>query len=174
MAFDLQYIGSMRPVFNLKALFSDTTEQFVTPAEPAGYDLVTIRFRTARNNVDNVWLVTKGKKISMTKFYSEDDFDYYSCEYQLENEILRYHFEVRTGTLVAYYDVRGLCHEPNDYYDIPIIPGFQTPDWAKGAVFYQIFVGLVSIPVCHGRSRVLWRRFAGRHRQDGLPEGFRG
>ena len=140
MDFNLQYIASMRPVFNLRALFSDTTEHYVTPAEPAGYDLITIRFRTARNNVDSVCLVTKGRKIPMTKQETVDDFDYYACEYQLENEKLCYHFEIRTGTLVAYYDVRGLSHEPNEYYDIPVIPGFSTPAWAKGAVMYQIYV----------------------------------
>ena len=101
---------------------------------------MNIRFRTARNNVDAVYLVVKGRKNLMTKVDCADDFDYYAYDYQLENEKLSYHFEIRTGTLVAYYDVRGLCHEPNDYYDISIIPGFKTPDWAKGAVMYQIYV----------------------------------
>ena len=27
-----------------------------------------------------------------------------------------------------------------DFYDFKYIPDFHTPDWAKGAVFYQIFV----------------------------------
>ena len=27
-----------------------------------------------------------------------------------------------------------------EYYDFKIIPGFHTPDWAKGAIFYKIFV----------------------------------
>lgn len=42
------YITAMRPVLNKKALFSDTTEDYVTPAEPSPYDLVTIRFRAAK------------------------------------------------------------------------------------------------------------------------------
>ena len=29
-------------------------------------------------------------------------------------------------------------HRPE--YDFSIVPGYTTPDWAKGAVFYQIFV----------------------------------
>ncbi|MBP5263397.1 MAG: alpha amylase N-terminal ig-like domain-containing protein [Lachnospiraceae bacterium] len=140
MTFDLRYIASMRPVFNLKALFSDTTEHYVSPAQPMGYDQVTIRFRTARNNVDVVYLVIKGQKNAMTKVETVDDFDYYAYVLQLENEKVTYHFEIRTGTLVAYFDVRGLANEPNEYYDIPIIPGFHTPDWAKGAVMYQIYV----------------------------------
>ena len=38
------------------------------------------------------------------------------------------------------YDVRGVSREPMDDYNFVIIPGFKTPDWAKGAVMYQIYV----------------------------------
>ena len=140
LQFNQQYIASMRPVFNTRALFTDTTEYYLSPAEPAGYDRITIKFRTARNNVDRVYFVMKGQKNLMTKSETVDDFDYYTIQIQLENEKISYHFEIWTGTLVAYYDVRGVAHEPNDYYDICVIPGFKTPEWAKGAVMYQIYV----------------------------------
>lgn len=29
-----QYLATMRPVFNRRALFSDTTEEYLTPSEP--------------------------------------------------------------------------------------------------------------------------------------------
>ncbi len=135
-----QYIAAMRPVFNRRALFTDTTEHYISPAEPNEGDLVTIKFRTARNNVDMVIFVSGGERRLMEKTETIEEFDYYSCEVQLQKEKLTYHFEIRTGSLVVYYDVRGLAHEPNDYYDIELIPGFSTPDWAKGAVMYQIFV----------------------------------
>lgn len=130
----------MRPVFNRRALFSDTTENFVSPAEPAGYDKVTVRMRTARNNVDRVFFVSKGQKYLMNKVETRDEFDYYAHELQLENEKVTYHFEMQTGALVGQFDTRGLNHEANEYYDFVIIPGFKTPDWAKGAVMYQIYV----------------------------------
>lgn len=138
--FNQQYIASMRPVFNRRALFSDTTQEYVTPAEPAPYDIVTIRFRTARNNVDRVFFVHKGQKLLMYKVDGDEDFDYYAHEHQLENERVSYHFEIETGRLSAVYDVRGLVREVNDYYNFVILPGFRTPDWAKGAVMYQIYV----------------------------------
>ena len=47
-----RYIANMRPVFNRRALFSDYTGEYVSPEEPMPYDRVTIRFRTAKNNVD--------------------------------------------------------------------------------------------------------------------------
>lgn len=135
-----QYIANMRPVFNRRALYSDTTGEYVIPAEPSPYDRVTIRFRTAKNNVDRVFLVINNQKELMFKTESTDNFDFYSHEIQLDNEKVTYHFEVQTGKVVVLFDVRGLVQDENKYYDFVILPGFKTPDWAKGAVMYQIYV----------------------------------
>lgn len=135
-----QYITSMRPVFNRRALFSDTTEEYVSPMEPRAYDQVTIRFRAAKNNIDRVYLVHKNERLLMTKKTSDDTFDYYIYELQLENEKIKYHFEIHLGKISSIYDIRGITREANDYYDFVLLPGFKTPDWAKGAVMYQIFV----------------------------------
>ena len=35
---------------------------------------------------------------------------------------------------------RGVSRDLQDYYAFSIAPGFRTPDWAKGAVMYQIMV----------------------------------
>ncbi len=138
--YNRQYMATMRPVFNKRGLFSDGTEEYVTPSEPKPYDLVTIRFRTAKNNVDRVFLIHKGEKHLMFKTETKGEFDFYSLELQMNNEKASYYFEVRTGKIVAYYDVRGVVHEPNEYYSFVILPGFRTPEWAKGAVMYQIYV----------------------------------
>ena len=135
-----RYIYNMRPVFNKRALFSDTTEYYVSPAEPAAYDKVTIRFRTGRNNVDRVVLVHKDERYLMYKTESEGGFDYYAYEIQLEKEKFCYYFEIQLGHIKGYYDARGLVQEVNEYYDFVIIPDFKTPAWAKGAVMYQIYV----------------------------------
>ena len=135
-----QYISTMRPVFNKRALFSDTTDNYISPAEPEPFDKVTIKFRTAKNNVDRVLLVHKGERHMMYKAETEGSFDYYTFELQLEEEKATYHFEILTGRLKCFYDVRGLVQDVNEYYDFVIIPGFKTPKWAKGAVMYQIYV----------------------------------
>lgn len=135
-----QYIANMRPVFNRRALYSDTTGNYISPEEPEPYDRVTIRFRTAKNNVDRVVLITKDEKYVMSKVESDKHFDYYAQVIQIGEEKLTYHFEVRTGRLTGYFDARGLATEVNEYYDFVIIPGFRTPSWAKGAVMYQIYV----------------------------------
>lgn len=135
-----QYIAGMRPVFNRKALFSDTTEDYLSPAEPSAYGQVTVRFRTGKNNVDKVFFVSKGERHLMLRAESDAYFDYYAHKVQLENEKLSYHFEIHAGKLVCFFDVRGVVKDVNEYYFFQVIPGFKTPDWAKGAVIYQIYV----------------------------------
>lgn len=135
-----QYIAGMRPVFNRKALFSDTTEDYVSPSEPSAYGEVTVRFRTGKNNIDKVFFVHKDEKHLMFKTESDAYFDYYAHTVQLENEKLSYYFEIHAGKLSCFYDRRGVTKDINSYYFFQVIPGFKTPDWAKGAVFYQIYV----------------------------------
>lgn len=136
----LQYITDMRPLLKKRALFSDTTEEFVTPSQPRKYDHVRIRFRAGLDNIDRVYFVCSDIKNLMYKVSSDELFDYYEAEYQLEDERIYYYFEVQVGKITCYYDTRGVQKKPDPYYFFSIIPGFSTPDWAKGAVVYQIYV----------------------------------
>ena len=84
-----QYIATMRPVFNRRALFSDTTGDFLIPPEPEANSTVTVRFRTAKNNVDRCVLVNRGEKYVMNKVEATKHFDYYACERRRRPTILR-------------------------------------------------------------------------------------
>ncbi len=125
---------------HISAFFSDTTADYISPAQPRAYDEVTIRFRAAKKSVDRVYLENKGQSYLMTKEESDESFDYFVYEFQLENEKLTYHFKMVYGEKIGFYDTRGFVREPIEHYDFVIIPGFKTPDWAKGAVMYQIYV----------------------------------
>ncbi len=134
-----QYIAGMRPVFNRNALFSDTTEDYGSPAEPNPYSKIVIRFRTALNNIDRVLLVHNNVKYLMSKESCDGQFDYYEHETEIENMEFCYHFEVEVGRISCIYDTRGVAREAIPEYAFRIIPGFKTPKWAKGAVMYQIY-----------------------------------
>ena len=45
-----------------QALFSDENEEFRIPAEPDEGQAVRIRFRTAKDNVDNVYYQEEGQE----------------------------------------------------------------------------------------------------------------
>lgn len=137
---DQSYINSMRPVVRKKALFSDMTEDYVSPAEPNPYSEVKIKFRTAVNNVDLVFLVHNDEKKVMKKVGSDDNFDFYEVTVQLDDVSYLYYFEIKSGRAVLKYDRRGVVRDVNAFYHFEIIPGFKVPAWAKGAVMYQIYV----------------------------------
>ena len=87
----MQYILNMRPVFNKEALFSDGTEYYRIPAEPKAGDTVTIKFRTQRNNVDSVYLVSQEQRVQMEICGTENGFDYYSAQVTIGEDIFRYY-----------------------------------------------------------------------------------
>ena len=136
----MQYILNMRPVFNKEALFSDGTEYYRTPAEPKAGDTVTIKFRTQRNNVDSVYLVSQEQRVQMEICGTENGFDYYSAQVTIGEDIFRYYFEIQYGWVTCYYNNQGVCMKHEGRMDFEIYPGFDTPRWAKGAVMYQIYV----------------------------------
>ena len=134
------YLSSMRPVLNKKALFCDYSEDYIVPLESSPYGRVKLRFRTGKNNVDYVFLICNGERYMMEKLESVNDFDYYEYEYQLDNERIIYYFEVNSGKLKCYFNINGVSKNPDPNYHFTLRPGFNTPDWAKGAVMYQIYV----------------------------------
>ena len=134
------YLDNLTTIFNPQALFADGTEFYRCPAEPDPYDRVRLRLRCARENLDSVILVFNDERIEMEKLYNDRLFDYYETFVQLGMEQVFYYFEIHCGQMTCYYNNVGLCNSVEEYYNFTMTPGFHTPDWAKGAVFYQIYV----------------------------------
>ena len=125
---------------NKDALFCDGTEAYVSPTEPTVGEKVQLRFRTAKDDVDEVLLWIEEETHSLKKEYTKGKFDYYVIGILAEDKTIKYHFEIRSGAEVCYYNQWGVQDELNTYYDFQIVPGFSVPEWAKGAVMYQIYV----------------------------------
>ncbi len=134
------YLDNLTTIFNPQALFADGTEFYRCPSEPDPYDRVRLRLRCARENLDAVILVFNDERIEMEKLYNDRLFDYYETFVQLGTEQVFYYFEIHCGQMVCYYNNVGLCNSVEEYYNFTMTPGFHTPDWAKGAIFYQIYV----------------------------------
>lgn len=126
---------------NKKALFCDGTASYVIPAEPGQNEAVVLRFRTEKEDVGSVFLVVPGMgEREMRKSYSQGMFDYYETTWRLGTELFSYCFRICSGEESCYYHRCGVSDRIIDMYYFRIMPGFSTPDWAKGAVMYQIFV----------------------------------
>ncbi len=122
------------------ALFCDTTEDYLSPSEPNPYSPVIIRFRTARQNIDKIYMVNCGVRYHMLPEHTDDVFDFYYCTAEVEDKEFSYYFEIHKGDSCCFYDTRGAVDSTQPEYAFRVIPGFKTPKWAKGAVMYQIYV----------------------------------
>ncbi len=127
---------------NREALFCSETEDYRIPAEPEENQEVALRFRTAREDADRILYRECGsdQAIDMKKIASDAYFDYYECRIQTEKEPIRYYFEIIKGSGNCFYNRMGVQQEALPEFAFCITPGFHTPEWAKGAVMYQIYV----------------------------------
>lgn len=124
---------------NREALFCDGTGSYVFPPEPAPGQKIVLQFRTAAGDAENVLLLVNGCGYEMERKNTSGKFDYYAITWRLEKEMFRYSFQIFGKDEVLHYNQCGVSEEENEAYAFEIMPGFYTPDWAKGAVMYQIF-----------------------------------
>ena len=136
----LQYVYNTKTALNFGALFADGTDSYRHPAELSIGDSVVLRFRTGRNNVDAVYLVYNGERCKMQVERSDDLFDYYAYTISEVTADIDYYYMVLAGNVTCYYNKLGTQKDLNPDYNFQIAPGFSVPKWARGAVFYQIFV----------------------------------
>lgn len=128
-------------MINRSALFTDETLNFKTPYQPEAGDAVTLRFRTLKNDVLNVYVCFGGIKKSMTKVGNDPDgtFDYYQATFVCPENKVCYYFLASDEDDVVYYNRLGAVTNHQPEYNFSFIPGFKVPEWAIGRVFYQIF-----------------------------------
>ena len=124
---------------NKQALFCDGTARYVCPLEPEVGETVTLKFRAAKEDNIQIRLAINNELYTMESERTYGAFTYYRAEWKLKDGMTSYYFEIQDGEEVWYYNRSGLTDGRLPYYDFRLGPGFSTPDWAKGAVIYQIY-----------------------------------
>jgi len=128
---------------NRDAIFTDETKQFVNPYDPLPGDIITFKLRVAKDTDCAVHLHfsdAADTSLPMIRTESDDLFDYFTAKTTAPNEAVRYFYTVTWNDQVFYYNKRGLWENLVQHYNFRLVPGLKTPDWAKGAIMYQIFV----------------------------------
>ena len=115
---------------NIDALFCDGTGNYVIPPEPKKNEKIRLRFRTAKDDVDQVFLLVGEQSYEMEKKETRGTFDYYEMEWQLGEKEFHYGFQVSKGGEVKYFNRCGVSGNREEFYSFMITPGFSTPDWA--------------------------------------------
>ncbi|MDO4975881.1 MAG: glycoside hydrolase family 13 protein [Eubacteriales bacterium] len=134
------HINNTKPILNFAALFSDGGEYYFTPMEPKAGERVKIRLRTAKDNVDHVFVVLNNERVEMEVGSSNKLFDYYECETIMPEDFLEYYFEIVSAGAICYFNKKGPIRHLEPFFNYKVKTGFSTPEWAKGAIFYQILV----------------------------------
>ena len=129
-----------KDILLMEAVFSDETDNFRIPQEPNETEPIHISIRTGLDNVEEVYLCFDEAKIIMTKSNTKGLFDFYRATLPPGQETIDYYFELIKNNKTYYYTKKGFLEGPERDALFSVIRNFETPDWAKGAVIYQIFV----------------------------------
>lgn len=123
------------------SVFSDETAYFRHPVEPSSSDFVEIYLQVAKNTVKRVYLCTEEKQLLMQKKEQLEALDRYAVLLPPTDKVTRYFFALEQDDTIFYYGKNGLTDcVPELEWWFCILRDFQTPDWAKGSVMYQIYV----------------------------------
>lgn len=125
--------------FRAQAVYSDETRQFRSPAEPLATDHVEISIRVGKDTFTAVFLCADDREYLMECFQEDDIFEYYKAILPATEKKMTYYFRLQHGEEEGYYTKYGYFEEFKDEGRFQIIRNFTTPDWAKGAVMYQIY-----------------------------------
>lgn len=130
----------------LSALFSDETEAYRSPMVPNAGDTVKIRLRTENTENCHAWLLIKDRPdpIPMEPVRLNEFFAWHEAELTCPENPIYYCFLIHYGKRCFVCQRFGAnLLEQNRVIDFArafrLTPGFHTPDWAKGALQYQIF-----------------------------------
>ncbi|MBQ9059335.1 MAG: glycoside hydrolase family 13 protein [Atopobiaceae bacterium] len=129
----------------LCSFFSDESAGFRNPVIAHRGDLVRIRLRAERGACKAASLLSSGKRESVPFIHinSDEHFDWYEAQLTCTETTLTYRILIHTehGSVVYRKNgcqlLEGSC-EPDDTFDFRIIPNYDVPEWAHGAIMYQI------------------------------------
>lgn len=126
-------------------VFHDCVKDYLEPSEPSIGEEASFILRCPSDGVAACFLCTETKEEHRLYFYeSREGIDFFKTTFNVGKEAFRYYFRIETeNNEIYYYDRRGVSVTyslDKAHTHFLMVPGFKTPDWAKGAVFYQIMV----------------------------------
>lgn len=125
-------------MINNDILFHDGTSQFCC------YDNVqktyNLILRAKKGTITGAFVCVNGKEQGMEFEKSDTMFEYYKVALKEDEKLYSYYFRAITKEGNIYYNMFGIGKDVPADGLFERTPGFDVPDWAKGAVMYQIFV----------------------------------
>ena len=128
-------------------LFSDQTALYMSPVEPTATQAVTVKLRTFKGDITSANIRYHDEADGLFRWISmvwvandvTNVFDFWQGTIPASASRKWYRFQINDGTATAWLNAHGITSTEPTRGDFWIVPGFRTPDWAKNAIFYQIF-----------------------------------
>jgi alpha-glucosidase len=128
-------------------LFSDQGPLYINPIEPGITTPVVLTLRVFKGDIttanikyfdtaDNSFhwaALTRGSSDATGRF------EFWQGTVPGSPSLKYYRFQINDGTATAWLNAGGITSTEPSAGDFWIVPGFHTPQWAKGAIYYQIF-----------------------------------
>jgi len=139
---------------NKQAIFHQPYNNY---AYPIGEDKLFIQLRAAKGDLDQILIFyddryadwengSANNLVKMKKYTSDRLYDYFKAEIKLSTRRFKYFFLVDDGNAALYYSMYGFYTEkPHhlghfQYTNICENDIYQTPDWVKNGVFYEVML----------------------------------
>ena len=141
-------VSSAPAPIDTAALFSDQGSMYDSDSQPGATDPVTVTLQTAHANVTSVNLeyydTADGAFHYIAMQVAAQDptgqFDEWQGTIPASGSEKYYRFEIGNGSETVWYNAEGVSMTAPASGDFFVIPGFQTPNWMKDGVMYEIFV----------------------------------
>ncbi len=127
------------------SIYSDGSNHFMSNPNPELGEVITVKLRVFSDAP--VQYVILRYVINGTDHYTLMDkvetgtvFSIYSCKLKITQKVINYHFMISAEKDTFYYNQLEVTdYPPVEDHDFKIIAGFESPEWVKSSVFYQIF-----------------------------------
>ncbi|MDA3812470.1 MAG: glycoside hydrolase family 13 protein [Spirochaetaceae bacterium] len=129
-----------------ESIHSEVNNIYMSNPSPVKGETVNISFRVFKNAPVKsaelrVVICGHSERIKMAISRSDSLFAWWTCELRIsQDEMIHWHFLIHSNEGELFYTRASVeTINPTEDHDFTLIPGFQSPDWVKSAVFYQIF-----------------------------------
>jgi len=126
---------------NIEGIFSDETIDYISLQSLKNRQEIRIQIRVFKDDKPEIFLVNHfdGSESKMEKLRSSEYFDYYYADLNDVN-YFKYYFKINEGGRTLFYTRFGVTDYLKEDTLFEYNKDFSLPEWAKGALMYQIFI----------------------------------
>jgi len=126
---------------NIEGIFSDETNEYVSIQSLKNRQNIRIQIRIFKDDKPDIILVNHqdNSEVVMSKLRSSEYFDFYCADLE-DRDYLKYYFKIIDGERTLFFTRFGVTDYLKEDALFEYNKSFTLPEWAKGALMYQIFI----------------------------------